>query len=86
MKSRRSDNMPSASAMRSFSSAICRDRHFEIMSCCENKGDGQNYRWGCVGDRHAIPKARAQEKRQVAVGLPENDVERLPKSGLIGRG
>ena len=40
----------------------------------------------CVADRHAILKARAQEKRQGAVGLPENDVERLSKSGLIGRG
>jgi hypothetical protein len=40
----------------------------------------------CVADRHAILKASAQEKKQGAVGLPENDAERLPKSGLIGRG
>jgi hypothetical protein len=39
-----------------------------------------------VVDRHVILEARAQEKKQGAVGLPENDVERLPKSGLIGRG
>ena len=39
-----------------------------------------------VADRHAILEARAQEKKQGVVGLPENDVERLPKSGLIGRG
>ena len=40
----------------------------------------------CVADRHAILEARAQEKKQGVVGLPENDVERLPESGLIGRG
>ena len=40
----------------------------------------------CVVDRHAILEASAQEKKQGAVGLPENDVEHLPKSGLIGRG
>ena len=28
----------------------------------------------------------AIEESQGAVGLPENDAERLPKSGLIGRG
>ena len=37
-------------------------------------------------DRHAILEARVQEKKQGVVGLPENDVECLPESGLIGRG
>ena len=39
-----------------------------------------------VADRHAILEARAQEKKQGAVRLPKNIAERLPKSGLIGRG
>ena len=39
-----------------------------------------------VADRHAILEARAQEKKQGAVGLPENDVDRLSKNGLIDRG
>jgi hypothetical protein len=39
--------------------------------------------YGLIGLRHS--QASAQEKRQGVVGLPENDAERLPKSGLIVR-
>lgn len=33
-----------------------------------------------------LQRGSAIEESQGAVGLPENDAERLPKSGLIGRG
>ena len=40
--------------------------------------------YGLTGLRYS--QASAQEKKQGVVGLPENDVECLPESGLIGRG
>ena len=39
----------------------------------------------CVAEARDT-RSTAQEKKQGSVGLPEDDAERLPKSGLIGRG